>query len=97
MNKRKAIIGIACIVVMTGCQSYKQVPYLQSYEELNNENYEEIVVNEVNQADTLYDARIQPKDLLTISVNTSDPEAAAPFNLTVQTPLSTLSLSLIHI
>ena len=91
MNKRKAIIGIACIVVMTGCQSYKQVPYLQSYEELNNENYEEIVVNEVNQADTLYDARIQPKDLLTISVNTSDPEAAAPFNLTVQTPLSTLS------
>lgn len=91
MNKRNAIIGIACIVVMTGCQSYKQVPYLQSYEELNNENYEEIVVNEVNQADTLYDARIQPKDLLTISVNTSDPEAAAPFNLTVQTPLSTLS------
>ena len=91
MNKRNAIIGIACILAMTGCQSYKQVPYLQSYEELNNDNYEEIVVNEVNQADTLYDARIQPKDLLTISVNTSDPEAAAPFNLTVQTPLSTLS------
>lgn len=88
MNKRNAIIGIACILAMTGCQSYKQVPYLQSYEELNNDNYEEIVVNEVNQADTLYDARIQPKDLLTISVNTSDPEAAAPFNLTVQTPLS---------
>lgn len=91
MNKRNAIIGIACILAMTGCQSYKQVPYLQSYEELNNDNYEEIVVNEVNLADTLYDARIQPKDLLTISVNTSDPEAAAPFNLTVQTPLSTLS------
>lgn len=88
MNKRNAIIGIACILAMTGCQSYKQVPYLQSYEELNNDNYEEIVVNEVNLADTLYDARIQPKDLLTISVNTSDPEAAAPFNLTVQTPLS---------
>ena len=91
MNKRNAIIGIACILAMTGCQSYKQVPYLQSYEELNNDNYEEIVVNEVNLADTPYDARIQPKDLLTISVNTSDPEAAAPFNLTVQTPLSTLS------
>jgi polysaccharide export outer membrane protein len=30
-----------------------------------------------------------PKDLLTITVNTSDPEAAAPFNLTVQTTYNT--------
>lgn len=29
-----------------------------------------------------------PKDLLSITVNTSDPQAAAPFNLTVQTPLN---------
>ena len=34
----------------------------------------------------MYDAKIMPKDLLTITVNTTDPEAAAPFNLTVQTP-----------
>ena len=33
----------------------------------------------------MYDAKIMPKDLLTITVNTTDPEAAAPFNLTVQT------------
>lgn len=33
----------------------------------------------------LYDAKIMPKDLLTVTVNTSDPEAAAPFNMTVQT------------
>ena len=32
----------------------------------------------------MYDAHIRPKDLLTITVNTTDPEAAAPFNLTVQ-------------
>ena len=29
-----------------------------------------------------------PKDLLSITVNTTDPQAAAPFNLTVQTPLN---------
>ena len=33
----------------------------------------------------MYDAKIMPKDLLTITVNTTDPEAAAPFNMTVQT------------
>lgn len=33
----------------------------------------------------LYDAKIMPKDLLTVTVNTTDPEAAAPFNMTVQT------------
>ena len=36
----------------------------------------------------LYDAKIMPKDLLSITVNTTDPQAAAPFNLTVQTPLN---------
>ena len=35
--------------------------------------------------DTLieYDAHIMPKDLLTISVSCSEPEAALPFNLVV--------------
>lgn len=32
----------------------------------------------------LYDAKIMPKDLLTITVNTTDPKVAAPYNLTVQ-------------
>lgn len=36
----------------------------------------------------LYDAHIMPKDLLTITVNTSDPDAAIPFNLTVATPIT---------
>ena len=36
----------------------------------------------------MYDAKIMPKDLLTITVNTTDPEAAAPFNLTVQTTMN---------
>lgn len=73
---------------LASCQSYKRVPYLQSYESLTDKGYKEIVINEVNQQDTLYDARIQPKDLLSITVNTSDPQAAAPFNLTMQTSIN---------
>ena len=41
-----------------------------------------------------YDAHIMPKDLLTITVNTSDPDAAIPFNLTVATPITANSKSL---
>lgn len=33
----------------------------------------------------LYDAKIMPKDLLTIVVSCTSPELAAPFNLTVAT------------
>ena len=42
----------------------------------------------------LYDARILPKDLLTIVVSCSDPELAEPFNLTVSTPVSNTQKSL---
>ena len=42
----------------------------------------------------LYDARIMPKDLLTIVVSCSDPELAMPFNLTVATPVSASQNSL---
>lgn len=33
----------------------------------------------------MYDAKIMPKDLLTIVVSCTSPELAAPFNLTVAT------------
>jgi polysaccharide export outer membrane protein len=39
----------------------------------------------------MYDAKIMPKDLLTITVNTSDPEASAPYNLVVQTAMNATS------
>ena len=60
------------------CTSYKNVPYMQDIETVNNST----------QNLTLYDARIMPKDLLSITVNTTDPKAASPFNLTVQTPIN---------
>ena len=88
MKNKKSITNLMVAFTLASCQSYIRVPYLQSYESLTDKGYKEIVINEVNQQDTLYDARIQPKDLLSITVNTSDPQAAAPFNLTMQTSIN---------
>ena len=62
-------------LLVSGCTSYKKVPYLQDPE----------VVNNYGKEIPLYDAKIMPKDILSITVNTTDPAAAAPFNLTMQT------------
>lgn len=70
------LVGAITLGWLTSCTSYKNVPYLQNPD----------VVNQYLDSLPLYDARIQPKDLLSITVNTTDPQAAAPFNLTVQTP-----------
>lgn len=64
--------------ILSSCTSYKNVPYLQQPE----------IVNAYGKEIPLYDATIMPKDLLSITVNTTDPMAAAPFNLTVQSPLN---------
>ena len=68
---------LACLVVslFSSCQSYKKVPYLQDAE----------VVSQVRQEESLYDAKIMPKDLLTIVVSCTSPELAVPFNLAVAT------------
>ena len=55
-------------LLVSGCTSYKKSLYLQ------NEN----VLNESLEGQ-LYDFRIMPKDELTITVSTTDPEASAPF------------------
>ncbi len=75
MKMKSFIILILCTLMMASCTSYKNVPYLQNPEAVNS--YKEVL--------PMYDAKIMPKDLLTITVNTTDPEAAAPFNMTVQT------------
>lgn len=67
--------------LLAACQSYKKVPYLQDVE----------AVNQATQQETLYDAKIMPKDLLTIVVSCTSPELAAPFNLTIASP-SNLSI-----
>ena len=71
------LLGVITLI-LASCSSYKQVPYLQ----------DPAVVNAIQEVQPLYDAKIMPKDLLTITVNTTDPEAAAPFNLTVQSSIN---------
>ena len=78
MKIKSFIIFCFCTLLMASCTSYKNVPYLQNPE----------VVNDYKETLPMYDAKIMPKDLLTITVNTSDPEAAAPFNLVVQSPIN---------
>lgn len=78
IKKRCIFLLVGVSLLMVGCTSYKSVPYLQNPE----------AVNSYAKELPLYDAKIMPKDLLSITINTTDPQAAAPFNLTVQTPLN---------
>ena len=78
MKIQSTLFALAITLLLAGCSSYKNVPYLQNPE----------VVNSISEQLPLYDARIMPKDLLSITVNTTDPQAAAPFNLTTQTPIN---------
>ena len=75
------LCGWLCIALASSCTSYHQIPYLQNIAS----------VNDVPDSLSLFDAQIMPKDLLTITVNTSDPEAATPFNLTIQSTSSSAS------
>ena len=77
----KLICVILLSFLLAACQYYKKVPYLQDVE----------AVNQATQQETLYDAKIMPKDLLTIVVSCTSPELAAPFNLTIASP-SNLSI-----
>ena len=72
-NLKKLTLLMFLPFIIAGCQSYKKVPYLQDVEKLND----------TIQQSQLYDAKIMPKDLLTIVVSCTNPELAVPFNLTV--------------
>lgn len=81
MKKMNYALLVLLAFVLASCSAYKQVPYLQASEYLDTSG----------QNTPLYDARIMPKDLLTITVNTT---TAAPFNLTVATAVSNQNRSL---
>lgn len=75
--------GILAFGMFSCSSSYKNVPYLLNSEE---------VMKSIEQNANLYDACIQPKDLLSIIVsNPTNEEAATPFNLTVPTSYNTSS------
>lgn len=79
MKILKLMMPILLVACLASCTSYKSVPYMQNVDQITLEQK------------PLYDAKIMPKDLLTITVNCTDPEVAAPFNLTVQTAISIAS------
>lgn len=58
------------ILFVSSCRSIKHFAYLQNIDSVD-----------FYDSNLLYDARIMPKDFLTITVNTMTPEAAVPFSL----------------
>lgn len=72
---RKIFYSLTAVLVLASCGSQKDVPYFQNSESVD-----------LSKSQYLYDARIMPKDQLTITVSTLDDQAAVPFNMTVPTP-----------
>ncbi len=68
------LLAVCAVAFLASCNSYKTVPYVIDAAELNTDS----------QSPSLYDAKIMPKDILTITVNTVDPKVSAPFNLVSQ-------------
>lgn len=68
---------LTMMLLASACTSYKQVPYMQNSEELAT----------IEQANGVYEAKIQPNDLLSIIVVSSkEPVSSATYNLTVSLP-----------
>ena len=65
---------LTLVALLGSCGSAKKVAYLQNIDTLD-----------LSSSRGLYDARIMPKDQLTITVVTSDPAASKPFNLSSTT------------
>ena len=61
-------VFVMILLMLAGCGSTEKIIYLQGADTLT--------MNRVG----LYDARIMPKDELTITVNTTDPDVSRPFN-----------------
>ena len=61
------------VLAFTACGPVKNIAYLQNSED-----------PDFKSSPVLYDAHIMPKDKITISVNTTAPEASLPFNLLLQ-------------
>jgi polysaccharide export outer membrane protein len=73
-----SFVLLAMIMLVGGCSSSKQVAYFQNIDSIS-----------MAASRGLYDARIMPKDQLTITVLTTNPEASAPFNLAVSNTIGT--------
>ena len=78
MKKILNLVWFAALCLFLGsCGSSKHIAYFQNADTVSTEA-----------SKGLFDARIMPKDLLTITVSTTDPKAATPFNLSVSNTLN---------
>lgn len=78
------IIILTIVVLLSGCSAAKKVPYFKNIDSIS-----------LAASKGLYDARIMPKDLLSIAVVTSDQETSRPFNLFANMPTTNGSSSTI--
>lgn len=74
MTKIRNIFSImfvfTAVLILGSCGSAKDVAYFKNSYSVD-----------LTKSKFLYDARIMPKDVLSITVNTSDPDTSIPFNL----------------
>ena len=75
-----SLLMAAAVLAVTSCSTPKNVAYIQNSDYIDYSNSE-----------FLYDARIMPKDILTVTINTVNPEASAPFNLIVRPTLASVT------
>lgn len=73
----KSLAVMAVALLLGSCSATKDVAYFQNSDSVD-----------LSRSQVLYDAHIMPKDILTITVSTTDDDAAVPFNMTVPTPYS---------
>jgi len=78
MKKVFFLIAVVAVCLTFGsCGSSKHIAYFQNADSIS-----------LAASKGLFDARIMPKDLLTITVSATDPKAAMPFNLSVSNTLN---------
>ena len=74
MKKLSLFFAVSLLIAfLSSCGNVKNIAYLQNSDTINYEK-----------SKYLYDAKIMPKDELTITVNTTNPEVSLPFNLLMQ-------------
>lgn len=73
-----ALVALTMVLMLSSCGSTKNVAYFQNADSIS-----------YAASKMLYEAKIMPKDELTITVITTDPKAAIPFNLAVSQTIGT--------
>ena len=73
-------LAAVAMLTVTSCSTPKNVAYIQNSDSID-----------YSKSEFLYDARIMPKDILTVTINTVNPEASAPFNLIVRPTLASVT------